>query len=57
LPSLSPLQFSFSDHYQFTELISLAYYSEQPNGVAAYANGFNGLAADKNMVVSYNGAS
>lgn len=55
LPTLSPTAYMVSDGYGFNELISLKYYPPMNNGVYDYPNGFNGMAADKNMVVTSDG--
>ncbi|HTB32607.1 MAG TPA: gliding motility-associated C-terminal domain-containing protein [Bacteroidia bacterium] len=46
-----------SDYHKFKELVSLTYYPPQPNNGDNYANGFNGLAANKDLLLSFDGAS
>jgi len=56
LPALSPTIYKVSDGHHFHELLSLQYYPPMNNGGFNYANGFNGMAADLNMVVTYDGS-
>jgi gliding motility-associated-like protein len=58
LPTLSPTKYIVKDGYHFTELYSLKYYPYiigNPGGFN-YSNGFNGMAADINMVITYDGS-
>src|ERR1035437_383594 len=55
LPSLVPTAYQVYDHHTFWEVNSVLYY---PNewGFAG-GNGFNGMAANTNMVLTYDGAT
>ncbi len=52
LPNLSPIPFIKSDGYHFRELVTLFYYPSHPG----FANGFNGMAANRNAVFMYDGS-
>ena len=56
LPFLSPVNYIVSDGYSFGELLYLKYYPAQSNGGYDYACGFNGMAVDKKMLVTYDGS-
>ncbi|HTA82447.1 MAG TPA: gliding motility-associated C-terminal domain-containing protein [Bacteroidia bacterium] len=58
LPFLTPTLYKVNDGHPFIELASLMYYPAQVNGPPFYyANGFNGMAANKALVVTYDGAT
>jgi hypothetical protein len=56
IPSLMPTTYMVSDHYTFQEISSIKYYPIVGLGPVV-GNGMNGMAANKNMVVTYDGAS
>ncbi|MGP8217124.1 MAG: T9SS type B sorting domain-containing protein [Bacteroidia bacterium] len=57
LPNLLPVSYIVRDGYSFAELLTPAYYPYQQNGATGYGNGFNGMAADKKILVTYDGAT
>ncbi|HXB13769.1 MAG TPA: hypothetical protein VNZ45_17400, partial [Bacteroidia bacterium] len=57
LPLLAPVLYKVPDGYSFAELLTPKYYPSQPNGGYDYGNAFNGMAADKKILVTYDGAT
>ncbi len=57
LPGLLPSVYTVPDNYYFRELASLKYYPYQNNGSGLnYANGFNGMAVNRKMLITYDGS-
>jgi len=54
LPTLSPTAYSIYDGHSFRELTSVIYYPAVSAGIMS-GNGFNGMAANTAMVVTYDG--
>jgi len=55
IPSLSPTAYKVNDNYKFLEIGSIGYYPSSFSN--SDGNGMNGMAANKYMVVTYDGAS
>ncbi|HXB12989.1 MAG TPA: SprB repeat-containing protein, partial [Bacteroidia bacterium] len=55
LPTLSPVNYKVYDRHGFVEITNINYYP--PVGGYAGGNGFNGLAANSKIVVTYDGGT